>query len=255
VTPMLAVYVGLLLARIGTFVAIMPPFAGRTPKPIRAAFCIVLTAFYLTSAAPGWDTAFAMKALDPNPLLYGLALLRESLIGAAMGFAFALFLMPARIAGEFVTVQIGLNISPSQSPTSQEGGGPITVAFETMGGLLFLVADGHHLILLALHTSFSKLPLGGSAIPDAGPMLVGLSSSYELGLMIAGPLALCLFLLAVTLAIMSRAAPQVNIYSVGFTLQVLIALVGTLFLLPEIARAISFSIGHAGDSIGGYWGH
>lgn len=249
-TEALAVYVGLVLARVGTFAAIMPPFAARTPPTVRVGLTLALTAFYLTAAAPGWDPAFAQVAVDVHPLRYGLALIREALLGAAMGLAFALFLLPARIAGEFVTGQVGLNISPAASLTGSDSGGPITVAFETAGGLLFLLADGHHLILLLLHMSFDKLPLGGSAVPQAGALLSGLSTAYESGLLLAGPLALCLLLLAAVLAIMSRAAPQLNVYSIGFTLQVTVVLLGTLFLMPEIVRGLGMSIGRAGEQMG-----
>jgi flagellar biosynthetic protein FliR len=251
-TPALAVYVGLLLARIGAFVAVMPPFAARTPRTVRAAFTLALTAFYLTTAAPHWDIEFARYAADVHPLRYALALIREALLGASMGFAFALFLLPARIAGEFVTVQIGLNAAQAASPTGGEGGGPITVTFETVAGLLFLTADGHHLVLYALHASFSALPLGGTTLPEANSMIDGLRSSYEMGVLLAGPLALCLFLLSVSLAIMTRAAPQLNVYSIGFTLQVIVVLIGTLFLLPEIVRALAAVIGHTGQALPGF---
>ena len=88
-TPAYAVYVGLLLARVGAFVAVMPPFAGRTPRTVRAAFAIVLTAFYLRPPRPSWDRRFARRAADAHPLRYALALIREALLGASMGFAFA----------------------------------------------------------------------------------------------------------------------------------------------------------------------
>jgi flagellar biosynthetic protein FliR len=253
-TPALAVYVGLLVARVGAFVAVMPPFASRTPRTVRAAFAVALTAFYLTSAAPTWDAEFARHAGDAHPVRYALALIREALLGASMGFAFALFLLPARIAGEFVTVQVGLNAAQAVSPAGGEGGGPITVTFETVGGLLFLVADGHHLVLMALHASFGTMPLGGTTLPQAGPMLAGLTSAYEMGLLLAGPLALCLFLLSVSLAIMTRAAPQLNVYSVGFTLQVTVVLLGTLFLLPEIVRSLAAVIGRTGEAVPGFHG-
>ena len=249
-TEGLVVYAALVLARVGTFVAVMPPFAARTPKLVRVSLTLAITAFYLTAAAPGWDPAFAQAAVDIHPIRYALALLREGLLGAAMGLAFTLFLLPARIAGEFVTGQIGLNISPAVSPAGTDGGGPLTVAFETAGGLLFLIADGHHLVLLLLHLSFDKMPLGGSAMPQAAVLLSGLASAYEAGLLLAGPLALCLLLLAVVLAVMSRAAPQLNVYSIGFTLQVTVALLGTLFLLPEIVRALAMTVGRVGDGMG-----
>lgn len=248
-TPAYAVYLGLILARVGAFVAVMPPFAARTPRTVRAAFAVALTAFYLTSAAPTWDAEFARRAADPNPIRYALALVRETLLGASMGFAFALFLLPARIAGEFITQQVGLNAAQAAGPTGPDGSGPITNIFETTGGLLFLISDSHHTVLAVFHSLFGLLPLGGTVMPEANHMLSGLTSAYETGLLLAGPLAVCLFLLLVTLAIMTRAAPQLNVYSVGFTLQVTVVLVGTLFLLPEIVRAMSVMIGRASESL------
>jgi flagellar biosynthesis protein FliR len=244
-TPLTAAYVGLVLARVGTFVAVMPPFAARTPRTVRAALAIALAAFYLSAAPPTWDAGFARHAAEPDPVRYGLALVRESLIGASLGFVFALFLLPARIAGEFVTGQIGLNASPSLSPSGPDGGGPFTVAFETAAGLIFLGLNGHHLVLSALHVSFAKFPLGGAGLPEYGPHLSALASAYEAGMLLAAPLALCLFLLSVCLAIMTRVAPQLNVYSIGFTLQTIVALLGVLFLLPELMRALTVALDRA----------
>ncbi len=246
----LAIYVGLLLARVGAFIAVMPPFAARTPRSVRAALVVAITAFYLGTAPPTWDSEFSQQVANAHPLLYGLALIREAFIGAAMGFMFALFLLPARIAGEFITQQMGLNAAMLPSPSGQDPSGALTQIFETLAALLFLVIDGHHIVIALLHASFLKLPLGGSAVPQAAPMLAGLSSAYEMGLLLAGPIALCLFLLAVLLAVMARTAPQLNVYSVGFTLQVTVALVGGLFLMPEMVRYMLVALGQTGEMIG-----
>jgi len=230
-----AVYTGLLLARLGAFVAVMPLFSARTPRTVRVGVAVALTAFYLGAAPPKLAPGAPVGTVtEIESLRYALALARESLLGAAMGFAFGLFLLPARIAGEFVTTQIGLNGTPLPGPTGADSAGPVTTAFETMAGFVFLAADGHHVVLAALHASFATFPLGGATLPDAAPAVTGLTTAYEMGLLLAAPLALCLFLLAVTLAIMARAAPQLSIYSVGFSLQVLVVLFGGLFLLPEM---------------------
>lgn len=250
-TPAAAVYVGLVLARVGAFAAVLPPFAGRTPRSVRAALAVALTAFYAGVAAPQWDAEFARRAADVHPLVYAVALAREAVIGSAMGFAFALFLLPARLAGEFVTQQIGLAVSPQAGPTGDTGG-PIALAFESLGGMLFLAADAHHVVIGVLHASFAAAPLGGPGVPQAGPLVGGLQSAYELGVLLGGPLALCLFLLAVLMAVMARAAPQLNVYSIGFTLQVIVALTATLFLLPEIARTTLAAIARTGESLPGY---
>ena len=242
-----AVYAGLLLARLGAFVAVMPLFSARTPRAIRAGFVVALAAFYLGAAPPKLAPGTPVGTVtDIESFRYALALARETLLGAAMGFVFGLFLLPARIAGEFVTTQIGLNGTPLPGPTGGDSAGPVTTAFETMAGFVFLAADGHHVVLMALHASFAAFPLGGATLPDVAPAVTGLSTAYEMGLLLAGPLALCLFLLAVTLAIMARAAPQLSIYSVGFSLQVLVVLFGGLFLLPEMvltAYAITGRLG------------
>jgi flagellar biosynthetic protein FliR len=243
------VALGLLLARIGAFVAVMPLFSGRAPRSVRAGMVIVLAAFYLGPASAGLGALPPGSVREVDPIRYGLVLARESLIGAAMGLAFGLFLLPARIAGEFVTGQIGLNISPQVGPTGQDSAGPLTNVFETVAALVFLLVDGHHVVLAAFHASFASLPIGGTAVPQAGPLVTGLARAYEMGLLLAAPLALCLFLLAITLAVMARAAPQLNIYSVGFTLQVLVALIAGLFLIPEFVNTLIAIVGHTGEAL------
>lgn len=248
-TPAGAVYVGLVLARVGAFVAVAPPFAGQTPRLVRAGLALAVVAFYLAAAAPKWDEQMQARAGDVHPAVYAVALARESLIGLAMGFAFALFLVPARLAGEFVTQQVGLSVSPQAGPTGGDSAGQVARLFETTAALVFLIADGHHLAFAALHGTFDALPLGGPALPQFGPMVAGLGAAYEMGLLLAGPLALSLFLLSITLAVMTRAAPQLNVYSIGFTLQVFVVLLGGLFLMPELVRAMHAIVGRTGAHI------
>ena len=228
------------------FVAVAPPFSGQAPKLVRVGLVLAVVAFYLSAAAPTWDEKLAARAADAPPVLYAVALAREALIGLAMGFAFALFLVPARLAGEFLTQQIGLSVSPQAGPTGTETAGQVARLFETAAALVFLLADGHHLAFAALHGTFGTLPLGGPMLPQFGPMVAGLDAAYELGLLLAGPLAVCLFLLSITLAVMTRAAPQLNVYSLGFTLQVIVLMVGGLFLMPELVRAMHAIVGHTG---------
>lgn len=245
-TPALAVYTGLLLARLGAFVAVMPLFSARTPRLVRAGFVLALAAFYLNTAPPQMEAQPNAAPVEVDSLRYGLAIAREGLIGAAMGFAFGLFLLPARIAGEFITTQIGLNIAPLPGPTGESAAGPLTTIFETVAGLVFLIADGHHVVLMAFHASFAAYPLGGTNVPQAAGAVNGLAVAYEMGLLLAAPIAGCLFLLAITLAVMARAAPQLNIYSVGFSLQVLVVLFGGLFLLPEFVLTLNIIIAKLG---------
>ena len=249
-TVALAVYTGLLLARCGAFVAALPLFAGRTPRTVRVGLAFALVLFYLGTVPPTWDGNFAAKLGSVPTLAYGLALIRESLIGGVVGVMFSLFLLPARVAGEFVTQQVGLALSPQAGLANDTPASPLALAFEAAASLAFLTLDGHHIALGTLHASFARLPLGGSLLPQpAVPLLDGMASAHEMGILLAAPLGLSLFLLTVVMALMARAAPQLNIYSVGFTLQVLVALLGALFLLPEFVQVASAMMGQVGDMV------
>jgi flagellar biosynthetic protein FliR len=244
-----AIYFGLILARVGTFVAVMPLFADRAPRTVRAGMALALAVFYFGAVAPRWDAGMA-SANHASALAFGLALGREALIGAAMGFAFSLFLLPAQIAGAFVSQQIGLAAGPVSGPTDQMAAGPFGVAFEIMASLVFLQLDGHHVLLAALHASFAKFPLGGMLIPSpVGPMVDGLARAQQLGVLLGSPVAFCLFLLTIMLAFMARVAPQLNINTVGFTLQSVVALLGVAFLLPDIVRLMSSITGVTGIEV------
>lgn len=167
---------------------------------------------------------------------------------------FSLFLLPARVAGEFVAQQIGLAVSSPSILGPDAAHGALPQVFETMASILFLAVDAHHVVLSVLHVSFAQLPLGGQLIaPPADMVLTGISQAHEMGLLVAAPLALCMFLLAVGMALTARAAPQLNIYSVGFTLQVIVALLGLLFLLPELVHAMTLAMERTKDLVQRAW--
>src|SRR5258707_1678602 len=166
------------------------------------------------------------------PLL-ALALAREAILGALLGLAFGVFLLPARVAGEFIQQQMGLSLGATFGPTGDAPAGSLTLILETVSGLLFLGLDLHHVFLSALHATFFRYPVGGSfGVVPVAQLVNGVASAHEMGMMLAAPLALTLFLLTVALALLTRAAPQLNLYSVGLPVQVIAGLGGLLLLAP-----------------------
>jgi flagellar biosynthetic protein FliR len=251
----LAIYFSLIFARVAAFVAVMPLFSGRVPRVIRAAFALVLACYYFSIVNPDWDLSVAEQKVQVSAVAFALAMIRETILGAAMGLALGMFLLPARIGGEFLTTQVGLALSPQMSFANDQPASPYALVFETMGALLFFELDLHHVVFTALHASFAHLPLGGTLINNPlGPTLTSLSHAHEMGLLLIGPLSLCLFMLAIVLAIMYRVAPQLNIFTVGFPLQVLIALVGMIYFLPEIITSFILLLQRTSQSVGRYFG-
>jgi flagellar biosynthetic protein FliR len=247
----LAIYFGLVLARVGTGVAVMPLLGGSsTPRLVKAGLALALTVFWFGSVAlPDVRT---LEGLARGPALtLVLVLGREILLGALLGFAFNLFLVPARVAGEFISQEIGLPLATVLGPAADTQAGSITLLLETLSSLLFLGLDLHHVFLAALHASFARYPLGGAphAFPVA-PLVDGVAAAQEMGLLLAAPLAAALFLVTIVLALLTRAAPQLNIYSIGFGLQAGVALLAGLVLMPDMLAFFLVIFGRLGEYVG-----
>src|SRR5262249_36909401 len=174
-------------------------------RVVRAGLALTLSVFWLGSLAPPADLGVLTRPGVTAWLVLGLALGREAILGALMGVAFALLLAPARIAGEMVAQQIGLAQGQVLGPGADTAAGPLTLILETLAGLVFLEMDLHHVVLGILHVSFERFPLGGTLLPSpTGQLVDGVAMAESLGVLLAGPLALCLFLVTVILALMAR---------------------------------------------------
>jgi flagellar biosynthetic protein FliR len=231
---------GLILARVSSFIATIPYLGGRNvPRTIKAGASLALTCFWF--AQSGATSIQVVVAMDEQPwLAFGMAVGREVLIGAALGYVFGLFLVPFRIAGEYIAQEMGLTMGAITDPTRPQNTTVFGEFFEMFGVLLFFTQDVHHLFLAALHHSFAQQPIGGSilAIPVAA-QLSTLASVTEWGLTLAAPVACCLFITSLILGLMSRAAPQLNLMSFGYGLRITVGLFAIYFLWSDMAPRMS----------------
>jgi flagellar biosynthetic protein FliR len=113
--------------------------------------------------------------------------------------------------------------------------------------IIFIIADGHHLILSALHQSFTALPVGKLAnfsSPNLAMQIIELGSTLWLtAIKLAAPVILLIFLSDFTFGIVSRVAPQVNVFMLGFQVKPSLGLLGLLMTLPFIVKYINRLIG------------
>ncbi len=225
----------LILARVSAFLAMSPVLGGRAvPKLIKLSLALALSGFWFTSS--GAAQAQTTIALNQSPWLgLVLAVAREVLIGAVLGYVFGLFLTPFRIAGEYIAQEMGLTLGSITDPTRSQPSTVMGELFELVGILLFLSQNVHHLFLAMLHRTFATQPLGGAFLPvPVGTQLQALSSATEWGLLLAAPVGCVMFLTSLLLALLTRAAPQLNLMSAGFALRVLVGLIALLVLWPDL---------------------
>jgi flagellar biosynthetic protein FliR len=238
----------LVLARVATFVGVLPLFGGRdVPRTVKAVLALTLTCSWFDFAALPARELFA-PSVDVSWLGYGAALLREALLGAMLGYALGLFLAPLKVAGEFITQQMGLSLGAIVDPTSNSSSGALTQILEMLGTLLFFGLNCHHLFLAVLHSTLTHIPVGAPfGMNSVERFIAGGAATEEWGLVLIAPVAACLFLTHVVLALMTRAAPQMNIFSVGFALQIGIGLAAIFFLMPDLLSAIVQMFGRVGE--------
>lgn len=167
----------------------------------------------------------------------GLAMVAQQvLVGVTLGFSARVVFAALEFAGELIGLQMGLNFAGFFDPASGSQGTATARFFGTIGTLLFVVGNGHLLLMLAVVRSFEAFPVSASIFEVARvlqPQIWG-AEIFRLGLWLALPVVAMLLFLNLVLGVISRVAQQIQIFSVGFALTVSVGLIGMLLTLPML---------------------
>lgn len=216
-------------ARVSGLALVAPVFSARTvPVMLRTAI-VVLLAVLLQPVA--------MSYLPMAPALTPTTLLSETVVGFAIGMGAAIFVGAAEAAGELLAVQIGLSGAAVVDPLTQTQGPALGQFLNLYTVALLLALDAHLVMLDALAASLRHVPVGSAIDVQAGiASLVSLGSTlFALGLRFAGPVVALVLIGNVALAVLSRAAPQLNILSLAFPVQIGLGLFAFGAAIPMIA--------------------
>jgi flagellar biosynthesis protein FliR len=218
-------------ARATGFVLLSPPFASRSiPAPVKGALALALSVALLSRIAP--------ELPEPTAGFLVVGAITEVVIGAALGFVVQLLFAAVQYAGDLIDTTGGFTMQPSYDPLSMTTTGAIGRLHYLLATTLLFTSGGHLLIVRGFATSYEGLPVGGGVPTDqlAQVLITALSMMFLAALQIAGPLVAVLLLADVALALLSRAAPALNIFSFGFPVKIMLtlALLGLTFpLLPS----------------------
>jgi flagellar biosynthesis protein FliR len=205
------------LARILAFIASAPLWStGGIPRQTRLIMGIAITA----AIAP---TLTAMPIVQPASLTGLWIMLQQMLIGIGMGFAARIVFAAFDMAGEFIGFQMGLGFATFFDPMSSSQTPVIAEFIGLIALLLFLSMNGHLLYVATLAQSFSAIPVSATPLGAASWLnLAELGSKiFSAGLLLALPVIVALMITNVALAVLTRAAPQLNIFALGFPITLL----------------------------------
>ena len=210
----------LVLFRISGLMLTAPIFASRIiPLRIRGALVIVLAAMMFP----------LLRSQAPAGLTLTMALLggvSELMIGVIIGLSLSIFIMAAEVAGTIVGQQAGLALSRVVDPTQGQQTSVMGQLYTLTLMLLFLHVGGHRATMAALLDTYEVIPLLSFRVDESAVLLLIelLTAAFMLGIRLAGPVLIALFLTGTSLGFLSRTMPQLNILTVGFTLRTLTAL-------------------------------
>ncbi|CAH0181028.1 hypothetical protein SRABI76_01532 [Microbacterium oxydans] len=223
--------------RITAFLVIAPPFShGTVPMRIRA----MLGAGLALAVSPVVTAGY--ERLDTGGFM--LALAGQALTGALLGFLVMLLFSAIQGSGHLVDTFGGFQLAQAFDPGMAVNGAQFTRLFQMTAIVLLFASDGYQLVLGGLFRSFDAIPVSGMIdLANPAEALVGATTQMMLSaVQIAGPLLIVLFLADVGLGLVTRVAPALNAFAMGFPIKIglTLLLVGFVYAaLPGVVAAIA----------------
>lgn len=208
------------------------PLLGHRAIPIRLRLGFALLLAMLV--APGLPPPPAVGLASAAGLMVAV---QQILIGLAMGFSMRLLLAAVEMAGSVVGLTMGLGFATFYDPQNSAQV-PVLAQFTGLLAILvFFAMDGHLMVIAALVESFHVLPVAPQLLAAAGFQAVAAAGGriFTLGVLLALPVLAALLIVNAALGVMSRAAPQLNLFAVGFPLTLLAGFAVLFLSLPYLA--------------------
>ncbi|MDE0934660.1 MAG: flagellar biosynthetic protein FliR [Mariniblastus sp.] len=225
----------LILARVSAFVAFLPIFAQRQlPHLVKAGLAMSLTVFWF-GALP--QELFYVNQIDI--VTSTLFLAKEITIGLLLAMLLGFMFVQAKIAGAYIGQEVGLSLASVTSPGTSDSSTLVTTIFETFAVLLFFGLNLHHFLVRIVH--YSLINIGGKIeITDLPTeLLTQMAGSLTThGSMIAAPIGVSLFILTIAISLLNKAAPTLNLFSVGMTLRSGIGILCLIVFFPIIIKSM-----------------
>ena len=225
--------------RLSAMMAVAPVFsaAGFNVRT-RALFAVLIAAL----VAPSLPAPPVDSLLSGAGVLMGI---REIGVGLVLGFLVQMAFGAAVFAGQAISMTMGLGFAMAVDPQNGVQVPVISQLYVILATLLFLALDGHLLLIAAVVESYQLIPIGVAGLPVSSlSAVVALGTMvFAGGILLALPALTALLLINVAFGIVTRTAPQLNIFAVGFPVTILAGLFIMFLVMPGFIEALTQLIG------------
>ena len=215
-------------ARVAAMISLAPIFGSQT-VPVKVKIIIAIVITYSCVNFIKHD-----ELIDPLSFHGLLILSQEVLIGLLIGFAFSLVFDALITGGQIVAQLMGLGFASMMDPQNGVSVPVIGQFYTVIAALIFLSLNGHLLLVEMVVHSFNSIPIGGEISRDLFLNLALWSKWLFIGaIMVALPSIVALLVVNIAFGVMTRSAPQLNIFAVGFPITILFGFVVMILTLPN----------------------
>ncbi len=234
-------------ARVSALFVSAPVFGAREiPPQVKVGLSAILSLVLLPIVRPTLSQAV------PTTLYPMVAnLIGQVLIGLLIGLIVSLLFAAVRVGGDVLDYQMGFTQAATFNPQFNETVSPIANFQAQYALVLYLIANGHWILLASLERSFVKLPVGQLALGGAT-----LNSFTDLtfamlvaGLQIAAPGAAVLLITDIAFAFLNRALPQMQVYYLGMPVKIIVGLAVVLAILPAFTYVVGHLVASSPDDV------
>jgi flagellar biosynthetic protein FliR len=229
--------------RAAAWLVISPPFSsGVLPSQIKALLSIGIALPVVPSLVAG------VPALNTGGMIVSVA--EQVVLGTALGFLTSMLFAAVKAAGDLIDLFGGFSIAFAFDPmgaSGSGGGGVFGRFYNVMATTLLFATNGHQLVLRGFTTSYKVLPLDGNLSLHNLQHLVttGVTEMFTAAIQIAGPLIAVLLCTDIGLGLLSRVAPALNAFALGFPAKILLTLAGAGLALTLLPQALRTLVDHA----------
>jgi len=225
-------FIGFFLAllRISALVVVAPVLGSQTvPAKVKIFLALFLTLIVLPVVKSEQDVA-SLSMLSLFPLA-----VKEITIGLFLGFIAKFMFEGFQFAGHLISTQMGLGMAQLVDPESGAHTSPVGNIYSLVAIMLFLILNGHHLVISALFKTFEIIPVSKLNVIETAAkikMTSMFNNLFTIGIKLAAPSMVTLFLIEACMGIMARIAPQMNIFFIGLPLRLAVGMFILIASLP-----------------------
>ncbi|MTW20323.1 flagellar biosynthetic protein FliR [Allochromatium palmeri] len=220
--------------RISAMLLVVPVFGARQINTRVRLGLALLLAFLIMPQLP------EVPAIDPLSVGGVVVAIQQALIGIGMGFILTLVFSAINQAGEAIALSMGLGFASAVDPIGGVQVPMISQYLSILATLIFLAMNGHLVLFDLLLRSFETFPIGsgGPESDDFWHIASFGSRMFAGAMLIALPAVASLLLVNLAMGVVTRAAPQLNIFAIGFPITILAGFLIVLLTLPSLTARI-----------------